>query len=188
MARQRRGLACGWKDRHSTATPAWRGAVVSIDDPPPPTLHGDIVMFQRILVPTDGSDLSKKAVRAAIRLAAGTGARLVAFHAIPKFRTFTLDAQMLEDTAGEYRAVSVARARTLLAAVAAEARKAGVACDTAHASSDQPWAAIIREAKRKRCDLVLMASHGRRGLQGVLLGSETQKVLTHSSVPVLVYR
>jgi len=144
--------------------------------------------IQHILIATDGSDLSKKAVRAAIRLAAGTGARLVAFHAIPKFRTFTLDAQMLEDTAGEYRAASVARARTLLAAVAAEARKAGVACDTAHASSDQPWAAIIREAKRKRCDLVLMASHGRRGLQGVLLGSETQKVLTHSSVPVLVYR
>ena len=107
-------------------------------------------MFQRILVPTDGSDLSKKAVRAAIRLAAGTGAHLVAFHAIPKFRMFTLDAQMLEDTAGEYRVASVARARTLLAGVAAEARKAG--------------------------------------LQGVLLGSETQKVLTHSTIPVLVYR
>lgn len=145
-------------------------------------------MFKRILVPTDGSDLSKKAVRAAIALAAGTGARIVAFHAVPKFRTFTLDAQMIEETAAEYRAASTERARKLLAAVAAEARKAEVACDTVQASSDQPYAAIIREAKRKRCDLILMASHGRKGLQGLLLGSETQKVLTHSTVPVLVYR
>jgi nucleotide-binding universal stress UspA family protein len=145
-------------------------------------------MFKRILVPADGSDLSKKAARAAIKLAAETGARLVAFHAIPKFRTFTLETGMLENTAIEYRAASVARARELLGDIAADARKAEVACDTAHVSSDQPYAAIIQEAKRKRCDLILMASHGRKGLKGLLLGSETQKVLTHSTVPVLVYR
>jgi nucleotide-binding universal stress UspA family protein len=145
-------------------------------------------MFKRILVPADGSDLSKKAARAAIKLAAETGARLVAFHAIPKFRTFTLETGMLENTAIEYRAASVARARELLGDIAADARKAEVACDTAHVSSDQPYAAIIQEAKRKRCDLILMASHGRQGLKGLLLGSETQKVLTHSTVPVLVYR
>ncbi|HEY6941866.1 universal stress protein [Dokdonella sp.] len=145
-------------------------------------------MFQRILVPTDGSALSKKAVRAAIKLAAGTGASLVAFHAIPKFRTFTFDTQMLEGSAGGYRTASIAHARELLAGVAAEARKAGVACDTVHASSDEPYAAIIREAKRKHCDLILMASHGRKGLQSLLLGSETQKVLTHGTLPVLVYR
>lgn len=145
-------------------------------------------MFKKILVPTDGSDLSKKAVRAAIRLAAETGARLVAFHAVPRFRAFTLDAAMIEQTALEYRTASIGRARKLLAEVAAAARKAEVACDTVHATSDQPYAAIIREAKRKRCDLILMASHGRKGLQSLLLGSETQKVLTHSTVPVLVYR
>ena len=145
-------------------------------------------MFKRILVPTDGSDLSKKAARAAIKLAATTGARLVAFHAVPRFRTFTFDARMIEEAAAEYRAASIARARELLADVVAQARKAEVACDATHVSSDQPYAAIIREAKRKRCDLIMMASHGRKGLQGLLLGSETQKVLTHSTVPVLVYR
>lgn len=145
-------------------------------------------MFKRILVPTDGSELSKKAVDVAIRLAASTGARLVAFHAIPKFRMFAFDPAILESTAGDYRKASAENARTLLAGVVAKAVKAGVTCDTAYASSDQPWAAIIREAKRKKCDLVLMASHGRRGVQGMLLGSETQKVLTHSTLPVLVCR
>ena len=145
-------------------------------------------MFKRILVPTDGSELSKKAVDVAIRLAASTGARLVAFHAIPKFRMFAFDRAMLEGTAGDYRKASVENARTLLARIVVKAVKAGVTCDTAYASSDQPWAAIIREAKRNKCDLVLMASHGRRGVQAMLLGSETQKVLTHSTLPVLVCR
>lgn len=145
-------------------------------------------MFKRILVPTDGSELSKKAVAVAIRLAASTGARLVAFHAIPTFRMFAFDPAMLESTAGDYRRASVEKARTLLASIVVQAVKAGVTCDTAYASSDQPWAAIIREAKRRKCDLVLMASHGRRGLQGVLVGSETQKVLTHCTLPVLVCR
>jgi nucleotide-binding universal stress UspA family protein len=95
---------------------------------------------------------------------------------------------MLADTAKSYRAACVVRARKLLGDVTAEARGAGVACDEVHVYSDQPYLAILQQAKRKRCDLVLMASHGRKGLRGLLLGSETQKVLTHGNVPVLVYR
>jgi nucleotide-binding universal stress UspA family protein len=145
-------------------------------------------MFKRILVPIDGSTLSTKASRAAIKLAAEVGARLVAFHAVPTFRTFSYEVPMLADTARSYRAACVVRARKLLGDVAAEARRAEVTCDEVHVYSDQPYLAILREAKRKRCDLILMASHGRKGLRSLLLGSETQKVLTHGDVPVLVYR
>ncbi|HEY6939867.1 universal stress protein [Dokdonella sp.] len=145
-------------------------------------------MFKRILVPVDGSPLSTKAARAAIGLAAETGARLVAFHAAPTFRTFAFEAPMLADTARSYRAACIVRARKLLGDVAADARLAGVDCDEVYVSSDHPYLAILRTAKRKHCDLVLMASHGRRGLRGLLLGSETQKVLAHGTVPVLVYR
>ena len=84
-------------------------------------------------------------------------------------------------------AVQAEVAKNLLA-VAKAAREAGVTCDTAHERSDQPYEAIIVAAQEKECDLIIMASHGRRGVQGLLLGSETQKVLTHSKIPVLVYR
>ena len=145
-------------------------------------------MFKHILVPTDGSKLSEKAVKKAVQLAAVLGAGIRALHVIPKFHTFTYETDMLELTRGEYERASEKRAGDFLRTVQKIAAHAGVECDTLHTTSDQPYEEIIRTAQKKDCDLILMASHGRRGLEGLLLGSETQKVLTHSKTPVLVYR
>ena len=145
-------------------------------------------MFKHILLPTDGSRGSEKAIRRALELAKSTGAKVPAFHVIPKFHVFTYRTEMLEDTKEEYARDSRAHAQQYLAVIEKAAKQAGVSCETAYATSDHPYEAIIQTAKRKGCDLIAMASHGRRGVQGLLLGSETQKVLTHSKIPVLVYR
>jgi nucleotide-binding universal stress UspA family protein len=145
-------------------------------------------MYQRILLPTDGSEASERAVDAGIAFARELGAAVVALHVTPPFRVFSTDAAMLEDTPEQYATASAARAHALLAGPAAAAQAAGVPCSLEHVESDQPWSAIIDTARRRGCDLVVMASHGRRGLAGLLLGSETQKVLVHGTVPVLVHR
>jgi nucleotide-binding universal stress UspA family protein len=95
---------------------------------------------------------------------------------------------MLEDTREQFAQDAKAQARRLLAVIENAAKEAGVSCDTACTTSDQPYEAIIEIAKEKGCDLIAMASHGRKGVRGLLLGSETQKVLTHSLIPVLVFR
>ena len=145
-------------------------------------------MFKHILLPTDGSRGSERAIRKALALAKSTGAKVTGFHVIPKFHVFTFRTEMLEDTEEEYARDSRAHAQKYLAVIEKAAKQAGVPCQTVYATSDQPYEAIIRTAQRKGCDLIAMASHGRRGVQGLLLGSETQKVLTHSKIPVLVYR
>ena len=145
-------------------------------------------MFKHILVPTDGSKLSEKALKQAVQLAKDSNAKVTALHVIPKFHTFTYQAEMLEVTAKEYETSSTERAKQYLRFAERAATSAGVACDSAHAFNDQPYQEIIKTAQKKKCDLILMASHGRRGIEGFLLGSETQKVLAHSKVPVLVYR
>ena len=145
-------------------------------------------MFKNILVPTDGSKLSEKAVKKAVQLAKSTGARLHAVHVAPKFHTFTYQAEMLELTAKEFEASASERATEYLRYVERTAKAGGVDYDSSFTFSDQPFKAIIKAAQRKKCDLIVMASHGRRGIEGLLLGSETQKVLTHSHVPVLVLR
>ena len=145
-------------------------------------------MFKHILLPTDGSRGSEKAIRKALELAKSTGAKVTGFHVIPKFHVFTYRTEMLEDTREEYARDSRAHAQQYLAVIEKAAKQAGVSCETAYTTSDHPYEAIIRAAKRKGCDLIAMASHGRKGVQGLLLGSETQKVLTHSKIPVLVYR
>lgn len=145
-------------------------------------------MFKHILVPTDGSKLSEKAVKQAIKLAQQLKARVTALHVIPKFHTFTYQTELLEMTAGEYDKVSDTHAQNYLGFAQRAANAAGVECNGVRTRSDQPYEDIIKTAKKNGCDLILMASHGRRGIEGFLLGSETQKVLTHSSVPVLVYR
>jgi len=145
-------------------------------------------MFNHILLPTDGSKGSEKAIRKTLALAKTTGAKVTGFHVVPKFHVFTYRTEMLEDTREEYARDSRAHAERYLAVIEKAAKQAGVSCETAYATSDHPHEAIIQTAKRKRCDLIAMASHGRRGVRGLLLGSETLKVLTHSKIPVLVYR
>ncbi len=145
-------------------------------------------MFNHILVPTDGSKLSEKAVKHAVKFAKKVKARLTVVHVIPKFHTFTYQAEMLEATAKDYAKSSVEQAQQYLHYAQRVASAAGVECDTLNVSGDHPYKEIIKVARTKVCDLILLASHGRRGIEGFLLGSETQKVLTHSGIPVLVYR
>ena len=145
-------------------------------------------MFKHILVPTDGSRLSEKAVRHAVEFARELKAKVTTLHVIPKFHTFTYAVEMLDMSAEEYEKTGAEHAQRYLRFAQRVAKSAGVECAVAHASGDQPYKEIIKAAQKNGCDLILMASHGRRGIEGFLLGSETQKVLTHSRTPVLVYR
>jgi nucleotide-binding universal stress UspA family protein len=145
-------------------------------------------MYQRILLPTDGSEASQRAILAGVAFARELGADVVGLTATPAFHVVTANTRMLEDTPEQYAAVCRAQALRILADVESAAREAGVPYRLEHVVSDEPWQAIIDGARRLGCDLVCMASHGRRGLRAVLLGSETQKVLLHSDIPVLVQR
>lgn len=145
-------------------------------------------MYKRILLPTDGSDASLRAIRHGADFARTLGAEVVVLTATPEFHTFTADAAMIELTRDDYQKSTAAQAARLLDEAAAVAREAGVPCASVHVVSDHPYEAIIGTARERRCDLIVMASHGRRGIKGLLLGSETQKVLVHSAIPVLVYR
>ncbi|WP_088345339.1 MULTISPECIES: universal stress protein [Rhodomicrobium] len=145
-------------------------------------------MYSHILLPTDGSEFALHAVRHGIELAKRLDAKTTAVIATPPFHTFTTDASMLEDTPDAYDTRTHDYAAKSLGAVADAARAAGVACETVHVENENPYQAIIDTAKAKGCDLIVMASHGRRGIAAILLGSETVKVLTHSTVPVLVHR
>lgn len=107
---------------------------------------------------------------------------------MPPFHVFTYRTAMLEDTVEEFAKDSRAHADQYLAVIEKAAKAAVVTCDTGFATSDYPYEANIKVAEERSCDLVMMASHGRRGVQGLLLGSETQKLLTRSRIPVLVYR
>jgi len=147
-------------------------------------------MFSKILVPTDGSKLSQKAVQQALLLAQMTGAHLVALHVYPKFvstpfGTDELAEQVLADI---HVTQHEAGAGKIFATINDLAKAAGVALDTMLVQSDDIYKQIIAVAKQTKCDLIRMASHGRRGVAGILLGSETQKVLTHSKIAVLVVR
>jgi nucleotide-binding universal stress UspA family protein len=145
-------------------------------------------MFKHILLPTDGSEFSLHGVKLGIELARTCGAGVYALHVIPPFHTFTYVADMLEATEASYMEAAVARAENYLAEARDLAAKAGIPCDSGHAVSDAPSDWIVQEAQRRRCDLIVMASHGWRGFTRLLLGSETQKVLLTSPVPVLVCR
>ncbi len=145
-------------------------------------------MFTHFLIPTDGSPLSEAAARQGVQLAKSLNAEVTAFHVVPKFHVLTYKVEMVEDTKEAFEKDSRAHAEQYVTRVAEEARKAGVTCRTDFAVSDHPYEAIIAAAAGKGCDLIVMASHGRKGVQALLLGSETQKVLTHSRIPVLVLR
>lgn len=147
-------------------------------------------MFKHILVPTDGSPLSEGTVSRAISFAKDAGARITFFYAQPDFPMPIYGEGALIDptTPEQFSKSAEAEARKILDSAKSEADAAGVAADTDTVVNEVPYEAVIDAAERHGCDLIFMASHGRRGIAGLLLGSETQKVLTHSKVPVLVYR
>jgi nucleotide-binding universal stress UspA family protein len=149
-------------------------------------------MYRRILFPTDGSPASTRAAKTAIGLAQTCGAQLLAVHVIAPFMpTAYADAIVPYPelySPEEYDRIMQKGAQRLLAKVKARADAAKVACDTAVVTASPVWKAIIATARSKRCDVIVMASHGRRGLEGLLLGSEAHKVLMHGRTPVLVCR
>jgi nucleotide-binding universal stress UspA family protein len=145
-------------------------------------------MFKHLLVPTDGSALSQSAVQLAVTLAAENKARLTALHVIPEYHVFAYGPEMIADTEERFLYTARQHADDYLEAVKAAAASVGVDCETMTATRTHPYEAIIGVASQHKCDLIVMASHGRRGVSALLLGSETQKVLTHSDIPVLVVR
>lgn len=145
-------------------------------------------MFKNILIATDGSDLAAKAVEQGILLAKEIGAKIMAVTVTEPFHLLSVAPSQLEYTPIEYKKHVEAYAEKVLDTVSAAAKLAGVACDVLHVEHEQVYQAIIDAASARRCDLIVMASHGRRGVSAVVLGSETVKVLTHSKIPVLVYR
>ena len=145
-------------------------------------------MYKHILIPTDGSALSGTAITQGVALAKSIGARVTGLTVSPTFHTFSMDPMVVTETPDRYEKDCEARAQRDLAVVKDAATSAGVACETVHVFHDHPYQGIIDTARSKGCDLVFMASHGRRGMSALVLGSETVKVLTHSKIPVLVCR
>ena len=146
--------------------------------------------YERILLATDGSTLSKKAERSAIDLAAATGADLVAVHVVPRYPESYFEGALTMSPIEIARRekASAEKAQDILARVVGQAEARGVKARSAVAKSDNVSTSILAAARKYRCDLIVMASHGRKGLQRILLGSETQQVLTHGTTPVLVLR
>jgi nucleotide-binding universal stress UspA family protein len=147
-------------------------------------------MFKHILVPTDGSELSQATAKSAVAFAKDAGARVTVFFAKPEYPiAYFGEGALIDPTTPEkFAELADQQAVQYLGEVQAMCTAAGVECTTTSATSDIPYEAIIEAAEKCGCDLIFMASHGRRGISGFLLGSETNKVLTHSKVPVLVYR
>jgi nucleotide-binding universal stress UspA family protein len=145
-------------------------------------------MYKHILVPTDGSKLSRKAVVHGLRLAKALGAEVTGMTSSPTWRDFYPRPRLRMISAADYEREVERDAARSLAVVLRAAKAARVRCATVHARHPDPWRAIIMTARARRCDLIVMASHGHGGMKALLLGSETSKVLAHSKIPVLVHR
>ena len=145
-------------------------------------------MYRNILVPTDGSPLSATAITQAVALAKSIGAKVMGVIVSVPFHTFALDPMMVSETKDTYKKHCEELAVKSLGVIKTAASAAGVPCEVMQVNAEHPYEGIIETAKTAGCDLIFMASHGRRGASALLLGSETVKVLTHSKIPVLVSR
>lgn len=145
-------------------------------------------MFKHILIPIDGTELSVAALDKSLTLARETGAKVTVLMTIEPAPIVMMAMVQLTEQQNRYHQHAKEQAARHLGEAAAKAKAAGVTCDTVQVDHDHPYQAIIETAASKGCDLIAMASHGRRGISALVLGSETTKVLTHSTTPVLVYR
>jgi nucleotide-binding universal stress UspA family protein len=145
-------------------------------------------MYTHILIPTDGSELSKLALEEGIALAKALGAHVTILTVTTPFHVITGRPVMVTDTPAQYKEDMTAIAGRYLDEGKKIAAAAGVECDLVHMEHEHPYRAIIDAAQNGGCDVIQMASHGRRGISAILLGSETLKVLTHSTIPVIVCR
>jgi nucleotide-binding universal stress UspA family protein len=145
-------------------------------------------MYNNILIATDGSSLAARAVEHGTNLAKAVGATVLLLTVAERFHVFALEADQLGETPVAFREHMQKHAERTLAEASEIAREIGVDATTLHMEDDAPYQAIIRTAEGQRCDLIVMASHGRGGVSALFLGSETMKVLSHSKIPVLVVR
>jgi nucleotide-binding universal stress UspA family protein len=147
-------------------------------------------MYKHILIPTDGSELSDKAIEAGIEFAREVNARVTGFTAVPEYRIPSQVELMAKHGVSmpQYEEDMRRQAGAALHKISERARAAGVACDTDFVQNDSPHEAIVAAAESHGCDLIFMASHGRSGISALIHGSETQGVLAHSRIPTLVYR
>ena len=148
-------------------------------------------MYKTILIPIDGSPLSLKAARAGIELAGVTGAKVTALHVMAPYAPAYAGEGLFYSNAftkEQYVSTTRANADKMLEKVEALASKAQVKCAKEAIFSDKPWEGIIKSAGKLKCDTIVMASHGRSGIAGIVIGSQTNRVLTHSKIPVLVCR
>jgi nucleotide-binding universal stress UspA family protein len=153
-----------------------------------PSTQKERVMLKKILVPTDGSELSRKAIDGALEMASRLGASLVGVTVTEPYPYSALSDYSPRESYDGYNTRVKREASERLSVITELAEKAKVRVETEIRSSLSPYEEIIATAKERGCDSIFMASHGRRGLTGVLLGSETHKVLTHSTIPVMVFR
>lgn len=144
-------------------------------------------MYKNILLPTDGTEFCERSVKQGIELARKLGAKVTGVTVMVPMRS-TISSSLPADLQGEIATRANASANAALAVISNAAKAANVPCETVIMRDEQPYEGIIDAAKQKGCDLIVMASHGRRGLSAVMLGSETQKVITHTDIPVLVCR
>ena len=147
-------------------------------------------MYKHILIPTDGSQLSAKAIEAGVEFARSIGARVTGFPAVPAYQ-ISSEVEFMARRAislEQYERDARKHAEAVLQPISDRARASAVEYDAEFAQSDRPHEAIVRAAEKHGCDLIFMASHGRRGISALVHGSETQGVLTHSTIPTLVYR
>ena len=145
-------------------------------------------MLENVLVPTDGTELSAKAAAYAVQLAKKLGAKVTTMTVTTPAESMLIGEVMIVRHPAEYEAKAAAQAQVVLSVIDNLAKAAGVSCETIHVRNALPWHGILETAKSKAADVIVMASHGRRGLSAMLIGSETQKVINHSHIPVLIYR
>ena len=145
-------------------------------------------MFTHILIPIDGDPGSRHAIKLGVALAKKIDARVTGFHAMTEFTHAGIVEELLEPPPEELQVLAQAHADKLFAPLRREAELAGVECDTIAIQSEQPHEAIVAAAQNTRCDLIVMASHGRHGIARLVLGSQTQQVLNHTGISVLVVR
>ena len=145
-------------------------------------------MFKSILIPTDGSELSGRAIEQGVALAKALGATVVGLTVTMPFNVFAVEAMTAPEIAERYEQDVRILTQKYLSVVEVAAKQQGVPCTTLARVGGQPYAQIIQAAEEQKCDAICMASHGRRGVSALVLGSETVKVLTHSRIPVVVVR
>ena len=147
-------------------------------------------MFKNILIPTDGSPLSQKAVVQGVALAKSVGAKVTAFFAAPPATPIVYRDHLPVGyaTPGDREEMIRKTAAKYLGFVERAAKKAGISCESVHVTSDYPEEGILKVAQKKKCDLIVMATHGQGGLRGMFIGSVTQKVLNQAKIPVMVFR